>query len=62
MKSNEYIPGDIDHNVKVAVQVMREIYWRNIIEPNDAVRFTDAEEIIIAAILHHKFDVVRKEE
>ncbi len=62
MNDKEYIPGDIDHNVKVALQVMKEIYWGGNREHGDSMRFNEAQEIIIIALLYGRFDLVRKEE
>ena len=45
----EYIKYDVEHNVKAAVNNLREAYWSNEYEKM-AEQFTEAEEIIISAI------------
>lgn len=61
MKENKYIPVDIDHNIKVALQKLKESYWSNDYK-NMAHQFKEAEEIIISALVFGNYDIVRKEE
>ena len=61
MKDNEYIKGDIDHNVKVALRKLKEAYWSNNPEQY-AQQFVQAEEIIITTLVFGEFEIVRKEE
>lgn len=58
---NEYIKGDIEHNVKVALNKLIEAYWSNDYEKY-AQQFVEAEKIIISALVFGGFDIVRKEE
>ena len=60
-KKNEYIQGDIDHNVKVAINKLIEAYWSNDYEKY-ARQFVEAEQIIISTLVFGGFDIVRKEE
>ena len=62
MKDNEYIQGDPEHNVKVALRRLKEIYWKNNVTAEDAQKFEEAREIIISALVFGRFDIVRKEE
>lgn len=62
MKSNEYIQGDPDHNVKVALRKLKEIYWKNNVTAEEARKFEEAKEIIICTLVFGGFDIVRKEE
>ena len=62
MKSNEYIQGDPDHNVKVALRRLKEIYWKNNPTTEDKQKFAEAQEIIICTLVFGGFDIVRKEE
>lgn len=57
-KKNEYIDGDIDHNVKVALSKLREAYWSNDYEKY-AQQFVEAEKIIISTLVFGGFDIVR---
>lgn len=59
---NEYIKGDPDHNVKVALRRLKEIYRKNDVTPEEKQKFAEAEEIIICTLLYGGFDIVRKEE
>ena len=61
MRENEYIPADIDHNIKVALQKLKESYWSNDYK-NMTHQFKEAEEIIISALVFGNYDIVRKEE
>ena len=61
MKDNEYIKGDIEHNVKVALRKLKEAYWSNNPEQY-AQQFVQAEEIIITTLVFGGFEIVRKEE
>ena len=61
MKANEYIPADIDHNIKVALEKLKEAYWSNDYK-NMAHQFKEAEGIIISALVFGDYDIVRKEE
>jgi len=61
MKDNEYIKGDIEHNVKVALRKLKEAYWSNNPEQY-AQQFVQAEEIIITTLVFGEFEIVRKEE
>ena len=61
MKENEYIPVDIDHNIKVALQKLKESYWSNDYK-NMTRQFKEAEEIIISSLVFGNYDIVRKEE
>lgn len=63
MKANDYIPGDADHKVRVALQTMKEIYWwehAGITMVNSS-QFVEAQEIVLSALLSGKYDIVRKE-
>lgn len=60
-KKNEYIEGDIDHNIKVALNKLIEAYWSNDYEKY-ANQFLEAEKIIISTLVFGGFDIVRKEE
>lgn len=60
-KKNEYIQGDPDHNVKVALNKLIEAYWSNDYEKY-AQQFVEAETIIISTLVFGGFDIVRKEE
>ena len=62
MKDNEYIKGDIDHNVKVALRRLKEIYWKNDVTTEDKQKYVEAQEIIICTLVFGGFDIVRKEE
>ena len=61
MKADDYIQGDPDHNVKVALRRLRDIYWKNNLTTEEAQKYMEAEEIIISALLFDVFDIVRKE-
>lgn len=61
MKDNEYIQGDPNHNVKVALRKLKEAYWSNDYEQY-AQQFTQAEEIIIATLVFGGFEIVRRDE
>lgn len=61
MKDNEYIQGDPEHNVKVALRRLKEIYWKNNVTTEEAQKYMEAEEIIISALVFGEFDLVRKE-
>ena len=61
MSENEYIPGDPDHNVKVALRKLKETYWKNNPTAEDKQKFAEAEEIIICTLVFGGFDIVRKE-
>lgn len=61
MKDNEYIKGDIEHNVKVALRKLKEAYWSNNPEQY-AQQYVQAEEIIITTLVFGGFEIVRKEE
>jgi hypothetical protein len=52
----EYKPLDVEHNVKAAVENMREAYWSNNTEKY-AKQFTDAQSIITSAICFGHFTV-----
>lgn len=62
MRENEYIQGDPDHNVKIALRRLKEIYWKNNVTAEEARKFEEAEEIIICTLVFGGFDIVRKEE
>ena len=62
MKDNEYIQGDPDHNVKVALRRLKEIYWKNNVTTEEAQKFAEAEGIIISTLVFGGYDIVRKEE
>lgn len=62
MKDNEYIQGDSEHNVKVALRRLKEIYWKNNITTEEAQKYLEAEGIILSALVFGEFDLVRKEE
>lgn len=62
MNDNEYIQGDPDHNVKVALRRLKEIYWKNNVTTEEAQKYMEAEEIIISTLVFGEFDLVRKEE
>lgn len=55
----EYKPLDVEHNVKAAVENMREAYWSNNTEEY-AKQFTDAESIITSAICFDHFTVCKE--
>lgn len=57
---NQYIVGDANHNAKVAVEKLREAYWSNDYEKY-ASQFKQAEEIIISAICHSGFTLIRED-
>lgn len=61
MKDDEYIQGDPDHNVKVALRRLKEIYGKNNPTTEDKQKFSEAEEIIICTLVFGGFDIVRKE-
>lgn len=61
MNDNEYIQGDPDHNVKVALRRLKEIYWKNNVTTEEAQKYMKAEEIIISTLVFDEFDLVRKE-
>lgn len=61
MNDNEYIQGDPDHNVKVALRRLKEIYWKNNVTTEEAQKYMEAEEIIISTLVFGEFDLVRKE-
>lgn len=61
MKDNEYIQGDPDHNVKVALRRLKEIYWKNNVTTEEAQKFAEAERIIISTLVFGGYDIVRKE-
>ena len=57
----EYTPLDDEGNIEKAVRNLRKAYW--IDEPELCARaFTAAEEIIISAIVHHDYMVVKEQE
>lgn len=60
MKENEYIKGDPDHNVKVALRKLKEIYWKNNVTAEEARKFEEAKEIIICTLVFGGFDIVRR--
>lgn len=60
MKDNEYIQGDAEHNVKVALRKLKEAYWSNDTEKY-ARQFKEAQEIIIATLVFGGFDIVRED-
>ncbi len=62
MKENDYIQGDPDHNVKVALRKLKEIYWKNNVTAEEAQKFVEAKEIIISTLVFGGYDIVRKEE
>ena len=62
MNDNEYIQGDPDHNVKVALKRLKEIYWKSNPTTEEAQKYMEAEEIIISTLVFGEFDLVRKEE
>ena len=62
MNDNEYIQGDPDHNVKVALRRLKEIYWKNDVTSEDKQKFAEAQEIIICTLVFGRFDIVMKEE
>lgn len=63
MKGDDYIPGDADHNVRVALQTMKDIYWANdSITVGNSSRFVEAQEIVLSALLSDKYDIVRRKE
>ena len=62
MKADDYIQGDPDHNVQVALKRLKEIYWKNNPTIEDKQTFADAQEIIICTLVFGGFDIVRKEE
>lgn len=62
MNDNEYIQGDPEHNVKVALRRLKEIYWKNNVTTEEAQKYMEAEEIIISTLVFGEFDIVRKEE
>ena len=62
MKDNEYIQGDPDHNVKIALRKLKEIYWKNNPTTEDMQKFVQAQEIIICTLVFGGFEIVRKDE
>lgn len=60
MKDNEYIQGDPDHNVKVALRRLKELYWKNELTSEEKQKFAEAHEIIICTLAFGGFDIVRK--
>ena len=54
----EYKPLELDYNVKSAVENLKTAYWSNDTEKY-AKAFTEAEEIIISAICHHGYIVMK---
>ena len=60
MKENEYIQGDPDHNVKVALRRLKEIYRKNNITAEEARKFEEAKEIIIYTLVFGGFEIVRR--
>lgn len=61
MNNNEYIQGDLDHNVKIALRRLKEIYWKNNVTTEEAQKFVEAQKIIISTLVFGEFDIVRKE-
>lgn len=59
---NEYIQGDPDHNVKVALKRLKEIYWKKDVTSEEKQKFAEAQEIIICALIFGRFEIVRREE
>lgn len=57
----EYKQNDIDYNVKAAVNNLREAYWFD--GECDAIKkqLFDAEDIIIRAICHQKYTLIKEE-
>ena len=55
----EYKVADVEHNVKAAVNNLREAYWSDESE-KVAKQFTEAEEIIISAICHNSYTVCKE--
>ena len=62
MKADDYIQGDIDHNVQVALKRLKDIYWKSNPTTEEVQKYMEAEEIIISVLVFDGFDVVRKEE
>lgn len=58
--SDEYKMLDVENNVKVAVNKLREAYWSNDTE-RYAQQFVEAKEIIISSICHLGYTVVKEE-
>jgi len=59
---DEYIQGDPDHNVKVALKRLKEIYWKKDVTSEEKQKFAEAQENIICALVFGGFEIVRKEE
>ena len=57
----EYKKGDIEHNIKAAVNNLREAYWSGGVCDEVRSQFRDAEELIIDAICHHGYILVKED-
>ena len=57
----EYKPLDVEGNIEKAVQNLRKAYWSNDLDLC-ASAFVEAEEIIISAILHYDYTIVKEQE
>lgn len=60
LKENEYIQGDLDHNVQVALKKLKEVYWKNNLTIEDKKKFAKAQDIIIWTLIYGNYDIVRK--
>lgn len=54
----EYKPLELDYNVKSAVENLKTAYWSNDTEKY-AKAFTEADQIIVGAICHYGYIVVK---